>query len=53
MRHQIPESVEVLIVFGKTSPIYCSLGELNLVFMGLIRNVISAISESGRIEFIP
>jgi signal transduction histidine kinase len=50
MRHQIPEAIEVTTVFGETPPIYCSPGELNQVFMALIRNAVSAIQDDGRIE---
>jgi signal transduction histidine kinase len=50
MRHQIPDAVEVRITFGDIPPIYCSPGELNQVFMSLIRNAVSAIPEKGRVE---
>jgi len=49
MRHQIPDESEVVADYGDTSPIYCSPGELNQVFMSLIRNAVSAIQDKGKI----
>jgi signal transduction histidine kinase len=50
MRHQIPEEIQVVTSFGDTPPIFCSPGELNQVFMNLIRNAFSAIQDRGRVE---
>jgi signal transduction histidine kinase len=52
MRHQIPETIAVETQFAETPPIYCSPGELNQVFMSLIRNAVSAISSEGQIQVI-
>ena len=50
MRHQIPESIAVETRFSETPPIFCSPGELNQVFMSLIRNAVSSIPDQGCIE---
>lgn len=47
MRHQVPDEVEIATRFTDTPPIHCSPGELNQIFMGLIRNAISAIEHEG------
>jgi hypothetical protein len=41
--------ISVIREYGDTSPVYCSPGQLNQVFMHLIRNAIEAMDEAGEI----
>ena len=41
--------ISVIKEYGDTSPVYCSPGQLNQVFMHLIRNAIEAMDEAGEI----
>lgn len=50
MRHQIPESVKVTMSFAGLEPVCCSPGQLNQVFMSLVRNAVEAIEGEGEVD---
>jgi signal transduction histidine kinase len=49
MQSQIPDGIEVVRDYGGVSPIFCAPGQLNQVFMHLIRNAIEAMGARGQI----
>ena len=49
MRSQIPHGISVRKAYQGISPVECSPGQLNQVFMHLIRNAIQAMGEEGEI----
>jgi signal transduction histidine kinase len=49
MRSQIPEGIAVVKEYGDISTIFCSPGQLNQVFMHLIRNATQAMGQEGEI----
>jgi signal transduction histidine kinase len=49
MQSEIPDGISVLKDYGDISPIFCSPGQLNQVFMHLIRNAVQAMVSKGRI----
>jgi two-component system NtrC family sensor kinase len=49
MESQIPDGIAVVKEYGDISPIFCSPGQLNHVFMHLIRNATQAMGQQGEI----
>jgi signal transduction histidine kinase len=49
MQSQIPDGIAVVKEYGDISPIFCSPGQLNQVFMHLIRNATQAMGQGGEI----
>jgi len=49
MQSQIPGGITVVKEYGEIEPIFCSPGQLNQVFMHLIRNATQAMGQEGRI----
>jgi signal transduction histidine kinase len=49
MRSEIPDGILVIKEYGDISPVFCSPGQLNQVFMHLIRNATQAIGAEGQI----
>ncbi len=50
LQSQIGEHITIARHYGEVSPLYCSPGRLNQVFMHLIQNSIEAIESKGVIE---
>lgn len=50
LQHQIGEGIEVVRDFGEVGLLYCSPGQLNQVFMNVIKNAVQAIDGEGRID---
>jgi signal transduction histidine kinase len=49
MRSQIPDEITLAKEYGGISPVFCSPGQLNQVFMHLIRNAVQAMGQDGKI----
>jgi signal transduction histidine kinase len=49
MQSQIPDGISVVREYGGISPIFCSPGQLNQVFMHLIRNATDAMGREGEV----
>jgi len=49
MQSQIPDGIEVVRDYAGVSPIFCSPGQLNQVFMHLIRNATQAMGTDGQV----
>ena len=47
LQHEIPENIQVARDYGHVPQICCYPGELNQVFMGVLRNAIQAIEKEG------
>ena len=50
LQSQLGKSISVIKSYGDIRPIYCSPGQLNQVFMHLLKNAIQAIEQTGEIE---
>ena len=50
LQDQIGETVTVVKKYAEVAPIYCSPGQLNQVFMGLLKNAISAVDGVGEVR---
>ncbi len=50
LQNRIGENITLVKNYGDIKPIYCSPGQLNQVFMHLLRNAIQAIKETGEIS---
>ena len=50
LESQISEKVAVTKNYGDIEPVYCAPGQLNQVFMHLLKNALQAIEETGAIE---
>ncbi len=50
LESQISEKVAVTKNYGDIEPVYCAPGQLNQVFMHLLKNALQAIEETGEIE---
>jgi len=46
---QMGDNIEVVKKYGDVKPIFCSPGQLNQVFMHLLKHAIQAIEDSGKI----
>jgi signal transduction histidine kinase len=49
MRSQVPGGIAVVKEYGNISPIFCSPGQLNQVFMHVIRNATHAMGQEGEL----
>ncbi|NKB71818.1 MAG: PAS domain S-box protein [Candidatus Latescibacteria bacterium] len=49
LQSQLGESIHVVRKYGDLSPIHCSPGQLNQVFMHVLKNSLEAIEDQGRI----
>lgn len=49
MQSEIPDGISVVKEYGNISPIFCSPGQLNQVFMHLIRNAVQAMDSAGQL----
>ncbi len=50
LESQISEKIAVTKNYGDIEPVYCAPGQLNQVFMHLLKNALQAIEETGEIE---
>ncbi len=50
LQNRIGENITVVKKYGDIPPIYCSPGQLNQVFMHLLKNALQAIEERGEIS---
>lgn len=50
LQHQVGEGIEVVRDLGEVELLYCSPGQLNQVFMNVIKNAAQAIDGEGRID---
>jgi two-component system, NtrC family, sensor kinase len=50
MRHELKRGVKVVEDYGAIPDVYCYPGELNQVFMNLVKNAAQAVSEEGCIR---
>ncbi len=50
LQNRIGENITVVKKYGNIPPIYCSPGQLNQVFMHLLKNALQAIEETGEIR---
>ena len=50
LQHQIGERIEVVRDFGEVGLLFCSPGQLNQVFMSVIKNAVQAIDGEGRVD---
>ena len=50
LRNQLAERITIVRNYGDISPIYCSPGQLNQVFMRVLKNAIQSIEVTGEIE---
>ena len=50
LKSQLGDRITTERNYGEIQPIYCSPGQLNQVFMHLLKNAIEAIEESGHIS---
>ncbi len=50
LQSQLGEQITVSRIYGDIAPIYCSPGQLNQVFMHLLKNAIAATDGSGEIK---
>ena len=49
LRHQMGERIVVEKVFGDLSEVYCHPGQLNQLFINILKNSVEAIQQKGRI----
>jgi len=49
LQNQMGENITVVKNYGDIKPVYCSPGQLNQVFMHLLKNATQAIEETGEI----
>lgn len=50
LQFQMGEGIEVIREYGDIEPIFCSPGQLNQVFLHLLKNAIQAIEDTGKIS---
>ena len=50
LQDQVGETVTVVKKYAEVAPLYCSPGQLNQVFMGLLKNAIRAVDGAGEVR---
>ncbi len=50
LKNQYKDKIEIIKEYGHISPVFCSIGQINQVFMNLILNAIQAITDAGVIK---
>ncbi len=50
LQNRIDENITVVKNYGDIPPIYCSPGQMNQVFMHVLKNALTAIEETGEIR---
>lgn len=50
LHNRLPESLVIERQYEAISPVYCAVGQINQVFMSILKNAIEASGDSGRIQ---